>query len=39
MALWDAFARVHEVSSSALLGSAVRLLPAYGAVGYGGEVG
>ncbi len=38
MALWDALARVHEISLSALLGSAVRPLPAYGAIGYGGEV-
>jgi mandelate racemase len=38
MALWDALARVHNVSLSALLGSMVRPLPAYGAVGYGGEI-
>jgi mandelate racemase len=38
MALWDALARVHEVSLSALLGGMARPLPAYGAVGYGGEI-
>src|SRR5690348_4543803 len=38
MALWDALARIHEVSLAALLGNMVRRLPAYGAVGYGGEI-
>src|SRR4051794_666434 len=36
MALWDALARVHNVSLLSLLGAAPRSLPAYGAVGYDG---
>jgi mandelate racemase len=38
MALWDALARVHGVSLLTLLGSEPRPVPAYGAVGYDGEV-
>jgi len=38
MALWDALARIHGVALVALLGSSVRPLPAYGAVGYDGEI-
>jgi mandelate racemase len=38
MALWDALARVHNVSLLALLGGVARPLPAYGAVGYDGAV-
>lgn len=37
MALWDALARVHDVSLMALLGAAPRATPAYGAIGYDGE--
>ncbi len=36
MALWDALARVHDVSLLNLLGGAPRPIPAYGAVGYDG---
>jgi mandelate racemase len=36
MALWDALARVHNVSLLTLLGGTPRPLPAYGAVGYDG---
>jgi mandelate racemase len=38
MALWDALARVHNVSLTSLLGGSARLVPAYGAVGYDGEI-
>jgi mandelate racemase len=38
MALWDALARVHNISLLSLLGGSTRLLPAYGAVGYDGEI-
>ena len=38
MALWDALARVHNVALLSLLGGAARAVPAYGAVGYDGEV-
>src|SRR3954454_12079953 len=38
MALWDALARVHNVSLLGLLGGAPRPTPAYGAVGYDGDV-
>ena len=38
MALWDGLARVHNVSLLALLGGTARPVPAYGAVGYDGEV-
>jgi mandelate racemase len=38
MALWDALARVHNCSLMALLGAAARPVPAYGAVGYDGEL-
>jgi mandelate racemase len=36
MALWDALARVHNVSLLSLLGGVARPVPAYGAVGYDG---
>jgi mandelate racemase len=36
MALWDAMARVHQVSLTQLLGGVERSIPAYGAVGYDG---
>jgi mandelate racemase len=36
MALWDALARVHNVSLLSLLGGSSRPIPAYGAVGYDG---
>lgn len=36
MALWDALARVHNVSLLSLLGGVARSVPAYGAVGYDG---
>lgn len=36
MALWDAFARLHDTSLFSLLGGAARPIPAYGAVGYDG---
>jgi mandelate racemase len=36
MALWDALARVHEVSLARLLGGVEKPVPAYGAVGYDG---
>jgi mandelate racemase len=36
MALWDAQARMHQVSLTSLLGGAPRAVPAYGAVGYDG---
>jgi mandelate racemase len=39
MALWDAFARTHSLSLSALLGGAAKPIPAYGAVGYDGVAG
>jgi mandelate racemase len=39
MALWDALARVHNVSLVSLLGAVARPVPAYGAVGYDGETG
>jgi mandelate racemase len=38
MALWDALARVHNVSLLQLLGGEPKPLPAYGAVGYDGEL-
>jgi mandelate racemase len=38
MALWDALARLHETSLARLLGGVERPTPAYGAVGYDGEV-
>jgi mandelate racemase len=38
MALWDALARVHNVSLLSLLGGVPRSMPAYGAVGYDGAV-
>src|SRR5215472_14371535 len=38
MALWDALARVHCTSLVTLLGGAARPVPAYGAVGYDGEL-
>lgn len=38
MALWDALARVHNVSLLTLLGAAPRPIPAYGAVGYDGPL-
>jgi mandelate racemase len=38
MALWDALARAHKVSLISLLGGSARPVPAYGAVGYDGEV-
>jgi mandelate racemase len=38
MALWDALARVHNVSLLSLLGGMERPVPAYGAVGYDGAV-
>ena len=37
MALWDALARVHDVSLAELLGGSAKPVPAYGAVGYEGE--
>ena len=37
MALWDALARVHNISLVSLLGGSARPVPAYGAVGYDGE--
>ena len=36
MALWDALARVHQVSLARLLGGVEKPVPAYGAVGYDG---
>jgi mandelate racemase len=39
MALWDAFARVHQVPLVRLLGGAAKPLRAYGAVGYDGVAG
>ena len=39
MALWDASARRHGVSLTALLGASPRAVPAYGAVGYDGVEG
>lgn len=39
MALWDALARVHQVSLTRLLGGLERRLPCYGAVGFDGEEG
>lgn len=38
MALWDAQARAHNVSLLSLLGGVPRPIPAYGAVGYDGEL-
>jgi mandelate racemase len=38
MALWDALARVHGVSLLTLLGGKARPVPAYGAVGFDGEL-
>jgi mandelate racemase len=38
MATWDALARVHNVSLVTLLGSQPKPVPAYGAVGYDGEL-
>jgi mandelate racemase len=38
MALWDALARLHDTSLARLLGGVERLTPAYGAVGYDGEL-
>src|SRR3954464_15723420 len=38
MALWDALARVHHVSLARLLGGTERPIPAYGALGYDGEL-
>jgi mandelate racemase len=38
MALWDALARAHNVSLVSLLGGSARPVPAYGAVGYDGEI-
>ena len=38
MALWDALARFHNSSLVSLLGAAGRSVPAYGAVGYDGEL-
>jgi mandelate racemase len=38
MALWDALARVHNISLFRLLGSHSKPVPAYGAVGYDGEL-
>jgi mandelate racemase len=38
MALWDALARVNNISLLALLGGRARPVPAYGAVGYDGEL-
>lgn len=37
MALWDALARVHDVSLLQLLGAAEKPIPAYGAIGYDGS--
>jgi mandelate racemase len=39
MALWDALARLHDVSLARLLGGVEKPVPAYGAVGYDGETG
>jgi mandelate racemase len=36
MALWDALARIHQVSLAALLGGVPKPIPAYGAVGFDG---
>ncbi|HEY3838051.1 MAG TPA: enolase C-terminal domain-like protein [Bryobacteraceae bacterium] len=38
MALWDALARVHNVSLVRLLGGEARAVPAYGPVGYDGAI-
>src|SRR5262249_39728024 len=38
MALWDALARLHSLSLVRLLGGVEKSVPAYGAVGYDGEV-
>ena len=38
MALWDALAQVNSMSLVALLGGSVRPVPAYGGIGYDGEV-
>lgn len=38
MALWDALARLHDTSLARLLGGVERPTPAYGAVGYDGEI-
>jgi mandelate racemase len=37
MALWDALARLHQISLVRLLGGVEKPVPAYGAVGYDGE--
>jgi mandelate racemase len=37
MVLWDALARAYNLSLVSLLGGSARPVPAYGAVGYGGE--
>ena len=37
MALWDALARLHQISLVRLLGGVEKSVPAYGAVGYDGE--
>ncbi|MEM6985531.1 MAG: enolase C-terminal domain-like protein [Pseudomonadota bacterium] len=39
MALWDALAREQGVSLVRLLGGVIKPIPAYGAIGYDGEVG
>jgi mandelate racemase len=39
MALWDALARVHNISLITLLGGIKKTIPAYGAVGYDGVKG
>jgi mandelate racemase len=38
MALWDALARLHDMSLARLLGGVEQPTPAYGAVGYDGEL-
>ena len=38
MALWDALARAHGISLLELLGGAAKPVPAYGAIGYDGEL-
>jgi mandelate racemase len=38
MALWDALARLHRIPLLALLGGIARPLPAYGGIGYDGEM-
>ncbi len=39
MALWDALARIHQISLTRLLGGIQKPLPAYGAVGFDGAIG